>query len=359
MLKVRWIFFFLVIFWLVSCSGSSDEYVDLKAIWYRDALELMRTKYTKVRIAIVYHGTWQNSDESWSDLRINSSPEALAAFREGISSPYYLGKEFLKIKGGSFSLEVTGCYTGVFPGWGEYEDEVSSSVLYDFEDLSGKSVAFVPFSVFWGRNYISSHNLDEIGKYGAIPMVRLMPWGEPYWVAGYQDKYSLQRIIDGEFDDFIRGWADVIRDYQKPVMVTFGEEMNGDWFPWSGVFQGGDETTGYGDPRLPDGPERFVDAFRHVVDIFRAEAVTNAVWYYQVNYDSQPPEEWNNIEAYYPGDDYVDWVAISVYGAQTPSDPWVSFESVMEPIYEEITSAFPQKPLMVAEWGVTERRVKK
>jgi len=29
-------------------------------------------------------------------------------------------------------------------------------------------------------------------------------------------------------------------------MVTFGVEMNGDRFPWSGVFQGGSVTDGYG-----------------------------------------------------------------------------------------------------------------
>jgi len=44
-----------------------------------------------------------------SDLRINSSPQALEAYREG-----------------------DGCYVGVFPGWGEFEDSVDANQLIDF-----------------------------------------------------------------------------------------------------------------------------------------------------------------------------------------------------------------------------------
>ena len=167
-----------------------------------------------------------------------------------------------------------------FPGWGEYEDSVKGEELINFEKLSGKSVAFVPFSVFFGRNHVSKRNLSKISKYGAIPLVRFMPWGEPYWEPGYQPRYSIQRIINGDFDSFLSRWADTIKDYGKPVMVAFGVEMNGDWFPWSGVFQGGGKKRNYGDPNKPDGPERFVDAFRHIVNLFREKNVKNAIWYF-------------------------------------------------------------------------------
>lgn len=328
---------------------------DSKAAWYQDALTLFQIKYTKVKIAIVYHEKWENDDGSWSDLRINSSDEALKAYRRGIKSSYFIGKEGLVVQDNTIVTPENGCYTGVFPGWGEYEDSVKGEELINFEKLSGKSVAFVPFSVFFGRNYVSRKNLGEISKYGAIPLVRFMPWGEPYWEPEYQPRYSLQRIINGDFDSFISRWADTIKDYGKPVMVTFGVEMNGDWFPWSGVFQGGGKKRTYGDPDKPDGPERFVDAFHHIVNLFREKNVKNAIWYFQPNDESYPQEEWNKIENYYPGDEYVDWIGFSLYGAQTHDEPWVKFEEKMEPIYKELTTLFPNKPLFLAEWGVMER----
>ena len=56
------------------------------------------------------------------------------------------------------------------------------------------------------------------------------------------------------------------------MLVEFGTEMNGFWFPWNGKWNGAGATTGYGDPALPDGPERFRDAYRHVHDVIASQA---------------------------------------------------------------------------------------
>jgi hypothetical protein len=250
---------------------------------------------------------------------------------------------------------TNGCYVGVFPGWGDLEDTVESEQLTAFEQLAGKGVAAVPFSNFWGEQYTSLQQLNEIASAGAIPLLRLMPWGEPYWEPfAYQPDYSLQRIIDGDFDTFLTEWADELKLFAQPAMLTFGVEMNGNWFAWSGVFQGGSTTTGYGDPARADGPERYVDAYRHIIDLFRSQGVTNVAWLFHPNHESWPDEAWNSIEAYYPGDSYIDWVGASVYGAMWMDDPWVTFEDVMDPIYTLLTTNFPNKPLMIPEWGVRE-----
>ena len=322
---------------------------NLKAEWYREALYLIRTKYTKIKIAIVYSEKWQNDDNSWSDLRIDSSPEALQAYKNGISPDYFIGKEGLQFQNYNITIPINGCYTGVFPGWGEYEDSVSTQFLIDFENLCGKSVAFVPFSVFWGQNNVSDCNLKKIDSYGAVPLIRLMPWGEPYWEASYQANYSLEKIINGDFDTFLSDWADIIKNFNKTVMITFGVEMNGNWFPWSGVFQGGNKTDGYGDPNKADGPEKYVDAFRHIVLLFKNKSVNNALWYFHPNHESYPDEAWNSIENYYPGDQYVDWIGFSLYGAQYNDENWVNFDEIMGPIYNKLTTIFTNKPLMLCE----------
>jgi hypothetical protein len=247
-----------------------------------------------------------------------------------------------------------GCLLGVYPGWGAHEDEVRAEKLQEFEKLSGKEVAFSPFSSFWGRRNVASQPLKEIARCGAIPILRLMPWGEPYWGSGYQPAFSLQSIVDGAHDGFLTQWTEVIRRHGGPIMVVFGPEMNGDWFSWSGVFQGGADTAAFGDSRQADGPERYIAAYRHIVDLFRRKEVKNVSWLFQANYKSHPDEPWNGIEAYYPGDAYVDWVGISLYGVQFQDEPWHGFGVLMDPAYKALLRLFPHKPLMLAEWGVGE-----
>jgi len=337
----------LFLFLFLNCSKGKEG---LKAQFYRDALEKIPEKYRRVKILVLYNELFQDEKGNICDLRVNSSEGALNAYREGIDNPYFVGTID---NGVTPSAAESTCYLGVFSGWGELEDSITSSKIEEFEELVDKGVAFVPFSNFWGENYASDRQLNEIDHYGAIPMLRMMPWRN-YWESGYDSLYSLQRIIDGEFDSLLLAWADVIKGYKKPVMITFGVEMNGDWFPWSGVFQGGGRTEGYGDPTKPDGPERYVDAYRHIVDLFRENGVTNAIWYFHVNHTSHPDESWNEIENYYPGDDYVDWVGFSLYGKQYPDEEWLTFEEVMDPIYQTMTTLFPDKPLLIPEWGVRE-----
>jgi len=138
-----------------------------------------------------------------ADLRINSSSEALSVYQKYMGLDYYIGKESVDISEQDQKIlpPNNGCYVGFFPGWGELEDSVNVQQIIDFEAMSNKSVAFSPVSIFWGENYSNSQNLDKLASCGVILLLRLMPWGEPYWEPyGYQENYSLQRIIDGEFD---------------------------------------------------------------------------------------------------------------------------------------------------------------
>jgi beta-mannanase len=137
-------------------------------------------------------------------------------------------------------------------------------------------------------------------------------------------------------------------------MVEFGTEVNGNWFPWSGMYSGGSETKGYGDPTLADGPERFRDAYRHIVDVCWAEGTENITWVFHVNDGSFPQEPWNTMAAYYPGDDHIDWVGISAYGAGQPGEEWRLFSNIMDAAYPELAAISKNKPLVVLEYGVVD-----
>jgi len=127
-------------------------------------------------------------------------------------------------------------------------------------------------------------------------------------------------------------------------------------FGWSGLFNGGAKTDGYGDPNYPDGPERFRDAYRHIIDLFRNEGVKNITWFFHYNYVSMPYEWWNKPRYYYPGDDYIDWVGFSLYGAQTLDEPWEELAfSVQLQNYNDDTKAIDHhKPIALLEFGVTD-----
>lgn len=165
--------------------------------------------------------------------------------------------------------------------------------------------------------------------------------------------FKLKRIINGLLDDDLRLWAQAARDFGSPLIVEYGTECNGDWFPWN-VRWNGARLRRFGDRTKYDGPERFVAAFHHVVTLMRAEGATNITWVFHANWDDGPEQPWNRLEDYYPGDDVVDWVAISAYGPQTPLDNYLDlFRDEIAAAYPRLQSVAPGKPVIIAEFGVT------
>ena len=247
-------------------------------------------------------------------------------------------------------------YFGAFPDFGGSEDQVTTQKVKDFEAIINKKILWAVFSQNWfnGIKY-PKESIHAINNTGSIPYVRLMPRSnETQGVA--EEYFSLQNIIDGDFDIELRQWAKDAKKDNIPLLVDFGVEANGNWFAYSGIFHGAGKTDGYGDPNYPDGPERYRDAYRHIINIFREENVQNITWFYHFNYASFPNEEWNQPKYYYPGDDYIDWVGFSLYGAQTLSEEWNGLEfstQLKEHInsYKELNSS---KPVALLEFGVTD-----
>jgi hypothetical protein len=64
--------------------------------WIKQGLDVFRTRYPRIKAAVYWHERWQNLDQSYSNLRVNSSPETLEAYREGVANPYWLGKLILR-----------------------------------------------------------------------------------------------------------------------------------------------------------------------------------------------------------------------------------------------------------------------
>jgi beta-mannanase len=159
--------------------------------------------------------------------------------------------------------------------------------------------------------------------------------------------------------DFQAGEREPVFKLHVPIIVEFDPEMNGDWFPWSGILNG--EKKGvYEDRKSADGPERYRDAHKHIINLFRKEGAQNITWAVHVFPPVEKSEgndlhkKWNDIKNYYPGDDYIDWIGLSVYGADEPNSEWRSFTDIMDKAYPVITEISADKPLAVFEFGIAE-----
>jgi hypothetical protein len=154
---------------------------------------------------------------------------------------------------------------------------------------------------------------------------------------------TLTAIISGSYDSMIRARADAVKaltqnGHQATVYLRWAWEMNGDWFPWDGYHNGGAGV----------GPQRYVAAWRHIHDLFVAEGATNAIWTWCPNGDDVPNQSWNYFANYYPGNSYVNRVAIDGYN--WGGSKWRSFAKTFSRIYSWAESD-PNNPryVMVAE----------
>ena len=158
-------------------------------------------------------------------------------------------------------------------------------------------------------------------KHGAVPLVQINP-----------KDVSLAAIASGRYDSYLNSYAEAVRSYQHPVILSFGHEMNGDWYSW-----------GYQHTR----PAVFVAAWRHIVTLFRELGARNVTWLWTVNIMhtggsiSRPAPWW-------PGQKYVTWVGLDGYYYQ----PSWTFAPLFGPTIAAIRE-LTHDPILIAETSVS------
>jgi hypothetical protein len=190
------------------------------------------------------------------------------------------------------------------------------------------------FRIDWAR---------RVARQGAVPMITWEPWSAPRGEihTAVQPDINLQRIVEGAHDDYIRSWARSVAAYRQPVLLRLAHEMNGYWYPW-GVHVNGNT------------PELYVRAWRHVHRIFDTAGADNVSWVWSINNLEGPPDENHEIDLYYPGSRWVDWVSTSGFnwGDSYSWSAWRSADALYGATYAAL-SAFG-KPIMISEIGTTD-----
>jgi hypothetical protein len=131
---------------------------------------------------------------------------------------------------------------------------------------------------------------------------------------GYYMVDLLERTCSGEFDNTLSALAEWCRKARVPVFLRIGYEFDGLHNHYE--------------------PAAYQKAFRYIVDKLRSKEAYNVAFVWHAHAHSPDPD----LEAYYPGDEYVDWVGIS-YFAQP--------QEMMKPVLN--FAAKHGKPVMIAE----------
>jgi beta-mannanase len=155
----------------------------------------------------------------------------------------------------------------------------------------------------------------------------------------YDNPVTLQGINRGDYDTYIQESAKLAKEWTRPLYVRLMHEMNGGWQSFGPGVQG-------------NTPSDFIQAWRHIVNLFRSNGADNVRWVWCPNIvgfgRSIAP-----FDPLYPGDDYVDWVGLDGYNFGGPTAPWRSAEELFKPSYEDL-ERLTDKPVMICEWGCGE-----
>lgn len=213
--------------------------------------------------------------------------------------------------------------------------EQDPSKIDEFTALVGEEPSTVMFYQNWeDHGEFDRQLVDEIDSRGATPM---MTWAPRDPERGRNQRtYSLQKIISGRYDSYIRTWARDVALWNKPLYLRFAHEMNSNFYPW-GIGVNGN--TG----------EDYVAAWRHIHDIFAQEGATNVRWMWSPLADA--PTDQGDLERMYPGDDYVDWLALDGYNWGTEGlalAEWRTVSKVFGPFYDQVVK-ISDRPVMIAE----------
>ncbi len=202
------------------------------------------------------------------------------------------------------------------------------SALQSYAQVAGANPAIVMWYQAWSEPLYYSDQLSNMKAFGGVPMITWDPIVNGVGV-------PLSDIVAGNYDSYILAQAKAAAAWGSLMYIRFAHEMNLSGSP-------------FGPGNNGNTPAEYVAAWRHVVTIFRQAGATNVEWVWSPNVQcggSCP------FTAFYPGDQWVDWVGLDGYNyAGVDNVPWYTFSQVFGPSITSMES-LTSKPLMVAETG--------
>ncbi|ADD03468.1 copper amine oxidase domain protein [Thermoanaerobacter italicus Ab9] len=205
-----------------------------------------------------------------------------------------------------------GAYLGAYV----YQDTLINGDMKKFNELTGKKHASFFIYVGYGSPFPQKW-IDQLKEVGAAAHIAFEP------------NNGLDQVKD---DQYLRNFARKLKESGIPVFLRFASEMNGDWTAYSGD------------------PKKYIEKWRLVHDVMEEEA-PNVMMVWTVFTFPQ-----SNILAYYPGDEYVDWVGVNIYNVVYHNNNIklkADHEDPLELLNYVYDTFSERKPIQISEFGAT------
>ncbi|KAI5820278.1 glycoside hydrolase superfamily [Pyronema omphalodes] len=221
------------------------------------------------------------------------------------------------------SLSIASLATSPVISWGVSLDTSSQSLDDYTQSLGGRGPTIVNLYFNWehlgGLNEPLNCHIAAVKAAGAVLMLTIEPW----------QGLGSDVISDEKVEEMAK-LAREINNAGVGLFVRFAHEMNGDWYPWGA------------------NPKQFTAAFSKISKAIKA-ATKNTLMVWAPNtgvgypfrgagkyFPSADSEQYKQMDTnqdgaldanddpftpYYPGDDVVDWVGISLYSKRENSKP--------------------------------------
>jgi len=183
------------------------------------------------------------------------------------------------------------------------------------------------WSAYWGvpefKGIKESHKTDSGDRQNHQMLIDRFPntvMHSAMWMVGKWD--VAKKAGKGDYDKVLKKYAAWAKSIDRPIYLRIGYEFDGHHNELE--------------------PEEYVKAYKHIVDLLRKKGANNIafVWH---SYASEPYKNYK-LSDWYPGDDYVDWIGISVFGhAYDNSDFGIHCDNVLQ------FAKLKKKPVMIAE----------
>jgi Glycosyl hydrolase family 26 len=210
-------------------------------------------------------------------------------------------------------------HPGAFHYLGTLEPNTPTTYLpvTRFAGVAGRSPNITVYYSAWGAPF-RARFVTAAAQAGAVVLVQMEPWHA-----------SMAAIAAGGSDGYLYRFAAQVRRYGGQVILSFGPEADGGWYPWAWHHA-------Y--------PAEYRAAWRHVVTVFRDSGASNVTWLWDIS-GSRPGAA--HVRYWWPGAQYVDWIGIDGYYVR-PAD---TFKSVIGDTVRAVRR-FARKPVLLSEVGV-------
>jgi hypothetical protein len=228
---------------------------------------------------------------------------------------------------------------------GAYDSAIPETLdgVVEFERTIGTTLPLVQLYAAWGDKPEQRFTLrlaTAIWDMGSVPVITWEPWlidfentRPPFLpLRDARDRHGMAAVARGDYDFYVDMWAADAARFGKPLFLRFAHEMNDPYrYPWG--------------PQN-NSKEEHIAAWQHVRERFERAGARNVIWTWS------PHVAYRYWDTYYPGSQYVDWVATGALNFGSVAQQWSqwwTFHEIFGTNYPRLASF--GKPIMFAEFG--------